>query len=310
MACSDDTKPANQDGSVPKKEGGTTADTGPVQPLTCKSDKSDCKDFVMSKLIMPVTDPQKYGLQFEGKTYNALGAILGALSSVMGDLQGSVDGAVNSGTTVVLMRMQAASFSDEPAAKGQAWIGAKTTCCAKPDDKTACATEAAATCFKGDFKFEVDPASPTDAILSGKIASSNATMSAPKLQLSLPITNAGVLKLNLKAVQLRGKLDATGMTDGVLAGALSKEEVDNSLIPTVTDMLNTTLKDPAFSQATKDQILNLFDANKDKTLTKDEVAGNALITTFLAGDVDVDKDGAMDLSLGIGFTAAGAAINK
>jgi hypothetical protein len=313
-ACSDDTKGPTPDGGG-KKEGGTVVDKGP-QPtkLICKADKSDCKDFVFSKLILPTSDAQKYALQYEGKPYNALGAILGALSSVLADLQGSVDGAVNNGTTVILLRFQSTNFTDDPNTLGQNWIGAKPAnppCCAKPDDKAACATESKTTCFKGDFKFEVDANSPQDAVFGGKITASTLDMKASVLPLKIPITTAGVIQLNLKSAQLKGKLGATGITDGVLAGAISKKEVDTVLIPTVAKMMQDTLADPKTPQSTKDQMLNLFDKSpKDGKITEQEVKENPLITTFLSGDVDVDKDGELDLSLGVGFEGAGAVINK
>ncbi len=283
-------------------------DRAPGTGLACKPDKSDCRDEVVSKLILPVTDPQKYALQVGGKSYNALGAILGALSSLMGDLQSSVDGAVNAGTTILLFRFQATDFVNAAAAAGQAWIGAKASCCTTPLDKPACAAEALTTCFKGDYAFSIDPSSPKDAILGGSISAGTLSMTAPKLRLVLPITSVGVIDVELKAVQLKGTFNGLKLDAGVLAGAISKTEVQNKLIPTVATMLDTTLKSPQVAQATKDQILALFDQNKDGTVSTQEVAGNALILTFLAGDVDVDNDGEMDLSLGLGLTAVPAVI--
>jgi hypothetical protein len=73
-------------------------------------------------------------------------------------------------------------------------------------------------------------------------------------------------------------------------------------------MLNHALMDPLVDASSKAMIKALFDTNNDGTITAAELMSNALITTFMAGDVDVDKDGVKELSLGLGFTAVGATI--
>jgi hypothetical protein len=284
-------------------------------PGKCNAAKSDCRDLVVSRIIMPTNAPQQVGLELNGKTYNALGAILGALSGVAGniDLQGSVDRGVNSGMTLLLARLQAADFANDPGTKGQLWTGAQVACCSSPTSPT-CAAEAKASCFKGDYSFSPAASSPQNLYAGGSIAAGKLSLFAGTLVLPLPITTAGTLDLMLKGAQIRGTLAAaapatTTITDGVLAGAIPKSEIDNKIIPGVALMIDATLKDPATPQSTKSQILMLFDADKDGTITTQEVAGNALVKTFLAGDVDVDGDGVYELSVGVGFEAVGAVIN-
>ncbi len=276
--------------------------TGP-----CKPDGSNCRDLVVSRLILPVTDPQKYALQIDGKSYNAAGAILGALAAVTLDSQGSVDAAVNSGTALLLLRLQADSFTNAPLAAGKAWLAAPTSCCTNPASAAACAAEAKATCFKGDHVFAVDPASQP-ATLGGKIAGGQIAMSGGRFVIRLPLLGAGALELALSTVQLRGRFAGLGIEEGVLAGALAKTEVDGKLIPAMAALLDSNLKSPQTPPSLKQQIQNLFDQNKDGTISAKEVAGNPLITTFLSGDVDADGDGSLDLSLGVGFTAVPAVI--
>ncbi len=310
-ACSDDSKPApTPDKGVTQKDGQT-----PVT-VTCNATKSDCKDFVLSKLVLPLTsaDVKTYGLQFKGQSYNALGNILMALASMSSGLalQDSVDAAVNAGTTVILARVHAKDFANDTAAAGQAWVGAPATCCptsGTPVDPAKCKTEAPTTCFKGDFSFTVDPTSPKDATMSGSITAGALSFTADALTLTIPLTGAGTITVNMKAVQFKGTISDTGIANGILAGAIPKKDVDESLIPNVATMLNNTLSDSTVTQATKDQIKTLFDTDKDGKITKEEVANNSLIKLFLAGDVDVDGDGANELSLGIGFSGVKAVIS-
>jgi hypothetical protein len=282
--------------------------------MTCAS-PNECKDFVLNKLIVPMnnTDAQKYAFNFNGKTYNALGTVLALIAQQVPtlELQASIEGAINAGKTLVLVRLQAKSWTDDPATTGKTWIGASTTCCATPDDKPACATEAATTCFNGAKEFS-PAAGSTGAPMAGKITASALSLTATTLVLQLPINSAGTLDLALDSVQVKGTMAAGSpdkITNGVLAGAMSVDQVNNKLIPTIADMMTTVLQDPTTKQSTIDQIQTLFDTNKDKKVTKEELQANGVIATILAGDVDLDGDKKADhLSLGIGFEAIKAVI--
>jgi hypothetical protein len=311
-ACSSDSGKTDK-GVTPGKEASVQPDKGGPVPLSCTG--SNCKDFVVAKLALPTKqeDAQKYGFVFGGKSLNALGQVLALIGQQVKSLslQDSVDAAVNAGTTVVLLRVQAASWTDDAATLGQSWIGAKASCCKTPEDRPSCATETQTTCFAGSFQFIPDTTSPST-LFSGKIAASVVSLGASSMKLVLPLTGAGTLDLTLDSVQVKGTV-ASGspdkITGGVLAGAISTDEIQNKLMPTVATMLTTTLKDPASTQATKDQITTLFDTNKDGTITKEELANNGLISTVLSGDVDLNGDKTVDhLSLGVGFEAVKAVI--
>jgi hypothetical protein len=312
-ACSNNETTADK-GVNPGKEVSTPLpDTGTPVQLTCTG--TNCKDFVLNKLIVPTNqaDAQKYGFVLNSKTYNALGQVLALISQQVTSLklQDSIDGAVNAGTTIVLLRLQAADWANEAKALAQSWIGTKATCCKTPDDRPSCATETLTTCFKGTFEFTPDTTSPST-LLAGKIASTALTLNAASMKLVLPITGAGTLDLTLNTVQVKGTV-ATGspdkLTNGVLAGLISVSDIQNKLIPTVATMLTTTLQDSTTSAETKTQITTLFDTDKNGTVTKEELAANGLISTVLSGDVDIDGDKKPDyLSLGVGFEAVAAKI--
>lgn len=324
VGCSDSS--SNPDSGV-KQDGKATVDgtnpttDGSQTTLTCKPDKSDCKDFVISKLKLPATEAEikAYGLVFDSQSYNALGAILGAIGGMMAniDMQGSVDAAVWSGKALLLMRLQAADFSTSASAMGQAWVGVEQKCCTGLElDAAKCKVESEKTCMAGEsnpFTFDVNTDYPQNAVMSGSISSGSMSFTAAKLDLVLPLSSLlkNPLTLSLESVQVKGKLSGSTITDGTLAGAISKSDLDTKVIPAIGEMLRGLLADANTAQSIKDQILTVFDTNKDQSVTDEEVAKNALLQTFLAGDVDMDKDGTKDhLSVGLGFEAIKAVINK
>jgi hypothetical protein len=298
------------DGGVPD---GRVPDSVPaITEIDCNL---DCKDFVVSRLILPeAATASKVGadLDGDGAIDNALGSILGALAGVSSSmsLQQELDGAVYGGDAVMLIRLQAASFTNAPSSVAQAWRGESQTCCTDPKDLVACEAEAAAGCYNGNHTFTPHPTDDYSTILGGSITAGAIRYGPSKLTLALKISGGSTLDLNLLSVYLLGTLDSPGIADGVIAGALPKAELDSKVIPAITDILNDELSDPSTPQSTIDTILSLFDSDGDKVIAVSEVQNNALIETFLAGDVDVDKDGEKELSLGIGFEAVPAVIQK
>lgn len=307
--CSDDSG-TKADGG--KKDGPIVkADMGPKPTIDCAT--NDCKDYVFSRILLPTTpqEAQAYGVDFNGDSVedNALGAIISALASVSTDfaIQPTIDETVYSGATILLLQVQASDLTNQASVAAQAFIGKKMNCCpGNETDPVACKAASLAGCFSGTGIFEKDPAGPTDAILAGKIASGNLTLGPATVRIQIPLSATGTIDVNLQQAQIKGKINADGIMSGVLAGVVEKTELDNNIIPAVATLLQDALANPAVSEAAKKQMRDLFDTNSDGSITKEEVAGNELIKTFLAGDVDVNNDGKPELSLGIGFEAVKA----
>ena len=316
-ACSDDTsvKDSGVDGKVKPDA------PPPVTGLDCK--KNTCQDYVMDQILMPVTasDATKYALQFQGTPYNALGNILALLASqapTLG-LQESIDDATNEGQTIVLLRVEANSLTNQTGAKSQAWVGKEKVCCTSKDDSAKCAKEAKATCWNGSATFEPDPKSPKDMRFGGKISSGKMAFGPANMKLIIPLTDAGTLSLNLQYVNITGDITKGTIKNGILSGVIPKTDLDQNVIPEVAKMLNKTYQDPKTDATTVKMIKDLFDTgyikngktvgDGDGKIETVEVAENPLIKTFLGGDVDVDNDGTKELSLGIGFSGVSCKIN-
>lgn len=311
VACSDDDTTPKPDGSVPIVDGNTpTPDQGaPPTGLTCEG---DCTDYVFNRLLLPTTtiEAADYAVDFDndGTPDNALGNIismLGMVSTTM-DVQPTVDESVWQGSALVLLRLKAADMTNQTDAVGQAWLAASTECCTDLTTPETCKAQADTSCFKGDYSFTPDSSSPSDALFGGGITGGALNLGPGTLQIKLPIAGDTPLNLNLKAVQLKATVTADGLTEGVLAGVIDKNDLDNGVIPSLVDLLNGMLI--TGSPDAIATIKELFDADGDNTITEEELKTNDLIEAFLAGDVDVDNDGVPELSLGIGFSAVKAVI--
>ncbi|MCK5798050.1 MAG: hypothetical protein KAI47_12730 [Deltaproteobacteria bacterium] len=306
MGCSDDTGT-----DPPKTDGSTVHDSGPAPKIDCTG--GNCKTYVFSRILLPTNtaEAKKYGYDYDNNSIkdNALGSILSGLGAAMQDfeMQPAIDTAVYSGEALLLLDVQAADLTTDPKAALQAFIGEKQACCAGQEtNPDACKTAALAGCFSGSGVFAKAATSPTDAILGGAITGGEMAFGPAGLRIEIPFGTAGSLSINLREARIKGSITADGITDGVLSGVIPKADIEGSLIPAVAKMLQDIVADSTTKPDTKTQILGMFDADKDGTITTKEVAENSLIANFVGGDVDVDNDGEMELSLGIGFEAVKA----
>ena len=294
--------------------GGDFFSSGDLGPFTCNK---DCYDYVVDRVLLPLTslDAQKYALDFKGKKYNALGNILALLATQAPgmDLQSGMDNAVCSGKTIDLLRIKASSLTTAPAALGHSWVGADAKCCTlssclDPYNTTKCLAAAKTKCFAGTGTFKPDPKYPKAMILAGSISNKKLGLGPGKLIVRLTLSTLGSMDLALAGATITGSIDSSGIVSGVMAGAIPQSVLNNSVIPNLAQILDGMLKNPLIDSSTKAMLSSLFDTNYDGTISIAEVKNNALIKTFLSGDVDIDGDGIFELSVGLGFTAVKATI--
>ena len=273
-----------------------------------------CYDFVLNRILIPTTssDAQKFSLKYKGKAYNALGNIMALLAQQAPSMgvQGAVDEVVCSGQALHLLRINTTSLLADPAVKSQTWP-TKTKCCTTsscldPLNKAQCNKAAVQTCFSGVSKF-TPSAGATKLTQSGSITAGLLALGPGKTVVSLPLLGAATpVTLELKGATIAGQITSAGVTTGVLAGGIDAKDLQTTVIPALAAQLDKTYKDPLTDKMTKDMIKQLFDTNSDGTITVAEINGNALIKTFLSGDVDLDGDGIAELSVGVGFSAVRA----
>lgn len=304
-ACSDDSE-SSSDTGTPKQDGGTQPDTGTVQPPEKVECDNDCQEYVADDVIVPLSseDAQKYGFKQGAQTLNKLGDILTAVASNM-PMQESVTGAINAGDLLLLMRLKADDFTNDPGAVGQIWQAQTTSCCATPEDPTACASEAAQSCFSGTYEFTADPT--RTGTFAGGISGGAMNMGTPSYTLTLPVGEGVLVSINVVNVQIRGTVTAQGITDGVIAGAMSQDEVEGNVLESIVTLINDGITNDLFEPGTEELLLSMLDGDGDEVITKDEVL--AVVGVLLAPDLDLDGDGTKEhLSMGIGFSAVPAQI--
>ena len=282
--------------------------------------------MVANQLLVPTTNAQarEYGLDLNGDSTvdNQLGKVLSTLGSMGFDVQATIDGAVAEGDIVLLVDFQTKDFMNTAAAGIQVFLGNKPTAPAPcnasetydPVTKMGCKHH-----LDGTGSFTISSASPQNAALGGKIV--NGQFSGGPGDLSLQIAIGGSMAIDLNLIGARVKASSisdagigSGTSGGaVVAGAVTKTDVDTKVIPAVhAQLVPTIMADCKNLSAPPDcgcpadstgkTLLGLFDTMpKDCNVTIEEITGNTLIASVLAPDVTID--GKMALSVGIKATA-------
>jgi hypothetical protein len=209
--------------------------------------------YVADTLTVPADRTTfSYDLVGSGRPENQLGIIMGALSTNGLNPQTGVDMALMSGQVVLLLSENSAdsSFSSDTCASASVQNGKSTT--TPPTAGATYTTDPSAT--GGTF------AGP---ITGGTFASApSATTKKPvTMSLELPlVANSDPLKLTVYGAHVQFHADGTKVTGGVLNGAIKSTDVNNVIIPKVTDLLNNKLTaDKGMMTSTDMSILTLFD---------------------------------------------------
>lgn len=280
--------------------------------------------YVVNKATVPKnsTEARMYGLDVDGKAGvdNQLGMVLGTLATQGFKIQDSIDLAVADGTINLLVNVQSEGFAGASGVQVHLGKDAKTSTGGTPCEDQANPT--VATCGKqldGKGQFTVD--GEAQAAIAGTFQNGVFAGGGVNNEVSLKISLAGAtVELDLigAKAQLTGVTE-TGITSGIVAGAVSQDDLNTKVIPAIQSQLGplimrdcTKLDMPTAMPAcgcpmgsTGGQIVTLFDtAPKDCSVSVEEIKTNGIIMSLLAPDVVINNT--MALSIGLGFTATGA----
>ncbi len=275
--------------------------------------------YVVASATVPASAAQakkEFGIDLDGdgQKDNALGAVLATLKGQGLDVQPTLTEAVQDGSIVLLAEFQTKSFTAASASGLRIYLGDNMMitppACTDPTMIATCGKHLA-----GTGAFKVSATSPTDALVSGPIVGGTFKGGPGTISLQISLT-AGQAPLQLDMLGARAELTGiseTGVTKGIVAGAISKSDLDNKILPAIKDQLAALVgactgspKTPpacgCVSGSSGAQILTLFDTTPaDCTVSLDEIKDNSIIKTLLAPDVVIN--GVDALSLGIGVTA-------
>ena len=275
--------------------------------------------YVVASATVPASAAQAtkdFGIDLDadGRKDNALGSVLATLKGQGLDVQPTLTDAVQSGSIILLAEFQTKSFTAASASGLRIYLGdnmmVTPPACTDPLMIATCGKH-----LTGTGAFKVSATSPTDALVSGPIVGGTFKGGPGTISLQISLT-AGQAPLQLDLLGARAELTGiseTGVTKGIVAGAISKSDLDTKILPAIKGQLDTLVaacpdapKTPpacgCASGSSGAQILALFDTTPaDCSVTLEEIKDNSIIKTLLAPDVVIE--GVPALSLGLGVTA-------
>jgi hypothetical protein len=285
--------------------------------VACKADEpggpepvttGEFHHYVTSSLRIPVSGElqREYGINVDGdlagRPDNQLGNVFVALTSNSdADVQGQIDGAVEAGSVVLLHSVRADDLGADRSVSWQVYGGAAA---------------GAPPAFDGTDSFTLGDGASSPIIGHTTAGYYDATTEgAGALTVRLQISEAAApLELDLIAARVEATIDETGCS-GRLGGAVTMEQIDQELIPSVVTMMNAAIaRDPGCPEACEAGtsaalIVDVFDEDMDGMVTETEIKGSSIIQTLLSPDLDLlDASGAFapddmadSISLGVGF---------
>ncbi|MFH1131961.1 MAG: hypothetical protein V1754_11540 [Pseudomonadota bacterium] len=257
---------------------------------------------IMNELMLPKSGTD-YAIDLDGNGTldNKVGEIIGILDMFLSgvDLQAEVNNSIKSGQLLMMMEVFSYSLANDSSTTVQVHVGDDLD--SNPADN-----------FSGIEEFGISSLSPADVQLTGPVTNGFLKAGPGTLFAPLPLVpDKPPTTITIKRAQIHGNVSATGVTNGVLTGAIPVEEVDLVLIPALAEMLTYYMYAPNTPPGAK-QVLTTFDTDKNGTISDDEIR-NSMIAMALSGDVTIDPDPDAQpdaLSLALGFNAVPCKINK
>lgn len=288
-----------ENGSSGGSSGGSSKVPNFVPPLPSGPPRMQ---LVIDRVILPKTSANfAIDLDNDGTKDNKLGAIIGILQSVATglDLQTQVDSVFKSGMLLLLAELYTKSLTTDPSGVLAVNLGRDTD-------------NDASNNFTGQGKFRLHARTPKDLRLAVLLKNGRMDTKPGRLKVPLPLVpGQPAISLTLLRARIQGVVSAKGITQGILSGAIPREEVDNVLVPGLAKTITYYMNDKSISAGVL-KLLRSFDSNKDNKVTAAELRGTIVAQALrpdvvLSGDPDKTPD---SLSLSLGFTAVPCTILK
>jgi len=273
--------------------------------------------YVIDSVVVPADQNQAASIALDlnddGIPDNKVGFLLATLANLADlDIQTAVSDQVQQGGIILLANLKATDLIDATGAGFYVYLGDNPS-------PAPCVDENDLVCglhLQGDGTFDVSADSPTNAVVVGETTGGQFSGGPGEVTLELSLSAlAAPLRITLVSARAEVTVSEDGLTDGLLGGAITTDDVNNDLIPAVADVVASLLEadgcDPkAVPCCPEDsgaaQILSFLDTDDDCVVGAQELIENPLIASTL-GDPDLDLEGDDQvndaISLGVGFSA-------
>lgn len=207
------------------------------------------------------------------------------------NLQDEVDAQIARGEFVLLFEIFAESIADDPSVNIRSSEGKDLN--GDPADN-----------FSGDATFRRVVSSSSEAMLAGKIAAGALSAGPGDFSIPLPFGPLGAVMVRLERAVIKADLGSSksAMTAGQVNGAIPKEEVEATVVPTLADLLTYSWMSATIPLLKV--MLASMDTNKNGKIDNEEVRSHDVFGRFVEPDIDLDGDKTPDaVSIGYGFSA-------
>jgi hypothetical protein len=270
------------------------------------------RHYVVDHQVVPTSsaEAQANGLDVDGDgdVDNQLGNTLGALSAQGFDVKGATNFAIDHGTILMLLDVQAPDLVTAAAAAVAMYQGAN------PNPPACDANGVCRGHLAGTATFAIAAASPNDPPLAASITGGTLLAGPGLLPIQVAVFDANPVTLELHAARAKlGDLTDTTIGSGIIAGAVTQGDIDTKFIPQAQQSITAIVQrdcpsagtPPACGCASGSEggtLISLFDTSpNDCQISVDEIRNNSIIQSLLAPDVTIE--GQQMLSFGFGITA-------
>jgi hypothetical protein len=288
--------------------------------------------YVINKIAVPTSATQtaQFGLDIDGNgaVDNSLGGALVLIAGLGFDIQAAIDRGILGGKLIALADVQTPDFNSAEGAGIEFFLGdnPQPAACSGASDVVNCTDAKPSVCsgcgkHLSNGSFSIAAASPNDGAITGKIKGGTFTGGPGKMTLLISVGDAAPIRFDL----IGARVKATGMNESaigsgseglVLAGAVTQESLDATVLPGFQAQLNDSVdkgcktKVPPNCGCTLDpagktgrQILDTLDLDpKNCTVSVAEL--QAKVPLLLKQDVTID--GKPAYSAGVKATAVKA----
>jgi hypothetical protein len=272
--------------------------------------------YIVSRETFPLstTEALAMGLDLDGDDVveNQFGSVLSTFAAQGFSPQNASNLAVGRGDILLLAELTADSFSDGPATF-TLFTGANP-------EPAPCQATQGVVCgahLTGTGTFDIAPTSAHDPPLEGSLVAGEMVSGPGRLRLD---ASFGETPFTVNLVGARVQIvtpSENGIASGVIAGGIVQSEVDNQLIPGLAASLDAALQRDCpglppscgcIDGTTGKSLEAVFDTNHDCNITATDLRTNNVIDDLL--HLDVEVEGTMAMSFGIGFVAAKASFDR